>query len=261
MTLEKEPDPLRRIPTKHTSNLRAEIGALLRAARLKRGQSLDAVAQQTRISKRYLEALENDRFEQFPAIVYLRGFLKSYCEYLEVDFENIWTTLDQSPVEPPEPTQAGPGPAPAPADSAPPQAHRLATPASHAGSQDSSGAAGAISLAVVLALGLIVWLIKDSQGPAPVATGAAPVALQPVPRAVDPLLEIRLNTDAWLMVSIDGRMVFEGRAPRGARQEWKPNKLVTVRTTEPAALDLVLNGSPIAIGAPSPEGEYRIVIP
>jgi ribosome-binding protein aMBF1 (putative translation factor) len=63
MTLEQEPDPLRRIPTKHTSALRAEIGPILRAARLKRGQSLEAVAQQTRISKRFLEALEENRFE------------------------------------------------------------------------------------------------------------------------------------------------------------------------------------------------------
>ena len=54
MTLEQEPDPLRRIPTKHTAALRAEIGPILRAARLKRGQSLEAVAQQTRISKRFL---------------------------------------------------------------------------------------------------------------------------------------------------------------------------------------------------------------
>lgn len=94
MSLDKEPDPLRRIPTKHTTALRAEIGPILRAARLKRGQSLEAVAQQTRISKRFLEALEENRFEQFPAVVYLRGFLKGYCEHLDVNFEEIWNMLN-----------------------------------------------------------------------------------------------------------------------------------------------------------------------
>ncbi|MDP3542790.1 MAG: helix-turn-helix transcriptional regulator, partial [Elusimicrobiota bacterium] len=107
MTLDKEPDPLRRIPTKHPTALRAEIGPILRAARLKRGQSLEAVAQQTRISKRFLEALEDNRFEQFPAVVYLRGFLKSYCEHLDVNFEEIWGMLNATPA-PEQPAEAAP---------------------------------------------------------------------------------------------------------------------------------------------------------
>ncbi len=321
MALEQEPDPLRRIPVKHTADLKAEIGSVLRAARLKRGQSLEAVAQQTRISKRFLEALENDRFEQFPAVVYLRGFLKGYCEHLEVDFEALWAKLEEAQAaaapaadpnapaaapaskEPPHaftaagraslhthPTPANPAthtsagaaaakaPTPAPAEAAPAKkeaAHRA--PAAHAPAHHApahadahahaaahhggGGATGAIVLAVVLGLGLAVWVYKDQSKPAAVVQTTAPVALQPLPRAVEPKLVIKLKNDAWLSVSLDGQTVFEGRAPRGAAQEWKPAKTAILRTTEPAALELELNGAVLPLPEPGPDGEYKVEIP
>ncbi len=247
MTLEQEPDPLRRIPTKHTTALRAEIGPILRAARLKRGQSLEAVARQTRISKRFLEALEENRFEEFPAVVYLRGFLKGYCEHLEMNFEEIWSMLNSAAAAAEAPAVAGPTTpqtAPTPAPPAPAQ---------------GSGATGAIALAVALALGLAVYLFKDQDKDA--AAPATPAALQPMPRAIEPKLIVRLKNDAWLRVSVDGMVVFEGRAPRGALQEWKPSKFVDLRTTEPAALELSLNGQAATLGAPGPDGQYRVEIP
>ncbi len=274
MTLDKEPDPLRRIPTKHTTALRAEIGPILRAARLKRGQSLEAVAQQTRISKRFLEALEENRFEQFPAVVYLRGFLKSYCEHLDVNFEEIWAMLNAAPAEPeapapaaapaaaagtPAPRTATPAPAPkkehAPAAHAPDRGH---APATHAG---GSGATGAIVLAVLLAIGLGVFLFKDQSRPPEEPAQTAPAMIQPLERSVEPVLTVRLKSDAWLRVSVDGQVVFEGRAPRDAVQEWKPVKFVELRTTEPSALELALNGQPVPLGEPGPDGQYRVEIP
>lgn len=285
MTLDKEPDPLRRIPTKHPTALRAEIGPILRAARLKRGQSLEAVAQQTRISKRFLEALEENRFEQFPAVVYLRGFLKSYCEHLDVNFEEIWGMLNSAEPEPTPPaaefTAGGPRatndspashvktPAPkqthAPAHGhAPAAAHAPAhTPAhGHAPEAHAGGSAtGAIALAVLLAIGLGVFLFKDQSKPAPEPAQTAPAMIQPLARAIEPALTVRLLSDAWLRVSVDGQVVFEGRAPREAVQEWKPVKFVELRTTEPAALELSLNGQPVALGEPGPDGQYRVEIP
>lgn len=274
MTLDQEPDPLRRIPTKHTTALRAEIGPILRAARLKRGQSLEAVAQQTRISKRFLEALEENRFEQFPAVVYLRGFLKGYCEHLDVNFDEIWGMLNAAP-EAPEaaaadatPTVPG-GAVHAPKADAKPAAKAHApshghAPAAHGDAHagfDASGATGAIVLAVLLALGLAVYLFKDSGKPAATAANQAPAAMQPMPRAVEPKLVVRLKNDAWLRVSVDGQVVFEGRAPKDAVQEWKPSKFVDLRTTEPAALELSLNGQPTPLPAAGADGQYRVEVP
>lgn len=272
MTLEQEPDPLRRIPTKHTTSLRAEIGPILRAARLKRGQSLESVAQQTRISKRFLEALEENRFEQFPAVVYLRGFLKGYCEHLDVNFDEVWAMLNPATPEPAAEGAAAPAadgkaaPAPAAAHAHAPapaaHGHAHAPAASHGdGSHASTGAAPAMILAAVLGIALAVWLFKDQGKPAN-APSATPAALQPVARAVEPKLLIRLKDDAWLRVSLDGQVVFEGRAPRDAAQEWKPAKFVDIRTTEPAALELTLNGMTLPpLTTPGPDGQYRVEIP
>ena len=279
MSLDKETDPLRRIPTKHTTALRAEIGPILRAARLKRGQSLEAVAQQTRISKRFLEALEDNRFEQFPAVVYLRGFLKGYCEHLDVNFDEIWTmlTVEPPPADSADSADAPAAPAPAPSDkpATPQPAHHVKTSAApavkhappthghtpHPAPPHGSGATGAIALAVALAIGLGVYLFQNGGHEAAAPAPSAPAALQPLPRAIEPRFVVRLKTDAWLRVSVDGQIVFEGRAPRDAVQEWKPVKFVDLRTTEPAALDLSLNGQPVTLGAPGADGQYRVEIP
>jgi cytoskeleton protein RodZ len=63
----------------------ADIGSTLRTARTARGLSIEQVAQDTRISARFLEALESERFDSLPAPVYVRGFLRSYATYLRLD--------------------------------------------------------------------------------------------------------------------------------------------------------------------------------
>jgi cytoskeletal protein RodZ len=61
------------------------IGASLREARLKRGLDMDAVQRALRIRRRYLEAMEDDRFDLIPGEVYARGFLREYAEFLGLD--------------------------------------------------------------------------------------------------------------------------------------------------------------------------------
>ena len=63
----------------------ADIGTTLRDARTQRGLSIEQVSQDTRISARFLEALETERFDSLPAPVYVRGFLRSYASYLKLD--------------------------------------------------------------------------------------------------------------------------------------------------------------------------------
>ena len=63
----------------------AEIGYRLIRAREARGLTLEDAERDTRISRRYLEALECEQFEVIPAPVYARGFLRSYSQYLGMD--------------------------------------------------------------------------------------------------------------------------------------------------------------------------------
>lgn len=61
------------------------IGEALIRAREARGRTLDDAERDTRIARRYLQALEDERFDLTPAPVYARGFLRSYCQYLGID--------------------------------------------------------------------------------------------------------------------------------------------------------------------------------
>lgn len=65
------------------------IGARLRAAREQKGQSLDTIARETNIARRYLAALEEEDFAAFPGEPYLLGFLRNYADYLGVESEGL----------------------------------------------------------------------------------------------------------------------------------------------------------------------------
>jgi flagellar biosynthesis protein FlhG len=60
-------------------------GARLRRARLLRGVEVEDVASATKINPAYLRFLEADRFDDLPAIVYVRGFVAAYARFLGLD--------------------------------------------------------------------------------------------------------------------------------------------------------------------------------
>ncbi|MEO8538984.1 MAG: helix-turn-helix transcriptional regulator [bacterium] len=70
----------------------AGIGEALRSTRERRGLSIEEVARDTRISPRFLEALEAEQFDELPAPVYVRGFIRSYASYLKLEPQPL---LDQ----------------------------------------------------------------------------------------------------------------------------------------------------------------------
>jgi cytoskeleton protein RodZ len=65
------------------------IGEQLRAAREARGLSLEQVADDTNIAKRYLSAMEEENFSVFPGDPYIIGFLRNYSEYLGLDASGL----------------------------------------------------------------------------------------------------------------------------------------------------------------------------
>ena len=62
-----------------------EIGGSLREARLKRGLTAADVQKAIRIRDRYLQALEEERWELLPGDAYVKGFLRTYADYLGLD--------------------------------------------------------------------------------------------------------------------------------------------------------------------------------
>src|SRR5919199_2032621 len=62
-----------------------EIGNSLREARLRQHLDFDDAEQATKIRGKYLRALEDEQFDLLPAETYVRGFLRTYAEFLGLD--------------------------------------------------------------------------------------------------------------------------------------------------------------------------------
>ena len=74
---------------------------MLQRARQARGLTLEEVERDTRISHRYLQALENENFGLLPAPVYARGFLRTYARYLGLEPANLLPLFPVGYVEEP----------------------------------------------------------------------------------------------------------------------------------------------------------------
>jgi flagellar biosynthesis protein FlhG len=67
-------------------------GPRLRRARLRRGIDIDEIATVTKVRTTYLECLEEGRFEDLPARVYVRGFVGAYARAIGLDSERVTET-------------------------------------------------------------------------------------------------------------------------------------------------------------------------
>ncbi len=67
----------------------ASFGTWLRRQREMREIDLRDIASQTKISLRYLKAMEADRFDILPAPVFARGFLKEYSRYVGLNADEV----------------------------------------------------------------------------------------------------------------------------------------------------------------------------
>jgi cytoskeleton protein RodZ len=65
------------------------FGEILRSSREKKGYSLEQVARDTNIARKFLTALEEEDLAIFPGDPYLIGFLKNYSEYLGLDPDEL----------------------------------------------------------------------------------------------------------------------------------------------------------------------------
>ena len=67
------------------------LGEKLKTARDAKGVTLTQAEEETKIRRRYLEALENEEYDIIPGVVYTKGFLKTYAAYLGLDIDEIMT--------------------------------------------------------------------------------------------------------------------------------------------------------------------------
>jgi hypothetical protein len=62
-----------------------EIGNSLREARMRQGLDYNQVELATKIRAKYIRALEEEQFEVLPSGTYIKGFLRSYADFLGLD--------------------------------------------------------------------------------------------------------------------------------------------------------------------------------
>lgn len=63
----------------------SRVGEMLRRAREEKGLSIAEIANALCIRSTHLQALEQGSYAELPALVYARGFVRSYAEYLKLD--------------------------------------------------------------------------------------------------------------------------------------------------------------------------------
>ena len=64
-------------------------GPVLRKIRESRGLDLAEISQRTKISERHLRSIEEERFSEMPAAVYVRGFVTEYARMLRIDASRV----------------------------------------------------------------------------------------------------------------------------------------------------------------------------
>ena len=79
------------------------LGEALKALREKAGIELEVIAEETKVSRRVFEALENGRYQILPEKVFCRNFLRQYLEMIGADpgpwlrrFDLAWDHFEES---------------------------------------------------------------------------------------------------------------------------------------------------------------------
>ncbi len=74
---------------------RDSIGDFLRSERETRRLSIEEVSSTTRIPRKALESLEEDRFEDLPSGVFVRGFIKAYASAVDISADEVLARFDE----------------------------------------------------------------------------------------------------------------------------------------------------------------------
>lgn len=72
-----------------SSNADSGVGKILREAREEQGLSIDDIANQLCIRAVHLRAIEDGDYDTLPALVYARGFVRSYADFLSLNQDDI----------------------------------------------------------------------------------------------------------------------------------------------------------------------------
>jgi hypothetical protein len=213
-----------------------EIGNSLREARLRQTLDFPEIEQATKIRGKYLRALEDEQFDVLPAQTYVKGFLRSYAEYLGLDGQLYVDEYNSRFVVGEEESPARP--------------RRSAPPSRGVQVQSRVVLLTLLGIAAVTALVIVAWTRGEPQKKEPVGLGGTPAKTPAVthqPRTTTNALRLIVTAkrgNCWLEVhsgSATGRILFQGTLELGQRKLFTGRKL-WITLDRPENLGTVLNG-------------------
>ena len=219
-----------------------EIGNSLREARLRRHIDFVDAEHGTKIRAKYLRALEDERFELLPSHTYIKGFLRSYADYLGLDGQLYVDEYNSRFVIGEE--------------EAPVRARRV--PAARARRTDRRESnivlLALIAIGLVTALVIVAWRFGGPES-APVhglttsSSEQRPAA--PIPQAAGTArLELRATRgNSYLLVrkgSALGEVLYQGTLERGQKQRFD-GQVLWVRLETPQNVLIRRNGNRVRL--------------
>jgi cytoskeletal protein RodZ len=230
-----------------------EIGSSLREARLRQGVDFPEIEQSTKIRGKYLRALEDEQFDLLPAQTYVKGFLRSYAEYLGLDgqlyvdeYNSRYVVGEEdTPLRMRRPSQRAPRP-------------RV---------ESRVVLLTLLGIALVTALVIVAWTRggQENQAIPGLATQQTTTQAKPVTPATRPKrpvvarLEVTAALDSsWLQVhrgSVTGPIVYQGTLEKGQKQLFVGRRL-WIDVGRPEVIRATLNGHVVRF----PTGGPKIVV-
>jgi hypothetical protein len=244
-----------------------EIGNTLREARLRRGLDIHDCEAETKIRAKYLRAMEEEQFDLMPSPTYVRGFLRSYAEFLDLDGQLVLDEYESrfGDYDARQARENGIERRPPPRRPGPSQRR-------HRRRRRTELRLLWLAIGGVVAVALLVWLgvgSGDSPAPLPPAPAAAPQASAPAQApAVEPdtasqegpvrvkktpiVLTGTGTIGSWVQVrgrDEKGRVVFERILAPGQAKVFMVVDGIWVRAANPGELQVTVKGKPVELDA------------
>ncbi len=235
------------------------LGPYLRNAREAKGLDLRDAAQQTRISINYLKAIEEEDFAKLPGEVFVKGFLKNYARFLQLNESEVmerYASLTRPAVvaagQKSEKAKAQPAaPQPAAAPQAAPEPERTVK-----ASWEPYLWAGI----AIIALGALLFIVlperhhrqKEPSQPASRPTETTSIVTSPASTAAPEklYLDIIAIEDVWVLVRTDSSPQKKAVLKKGESITWSADSRFLVSYGSIGAVKLVLNGKELSVAGP-----------
>ncbi|MHB9053165.1 MAG: helix-turn-helix domain-containing protein [Thermoleophilia bacterium] len=202
-----------------------EIGTTLRDARVRSDISLQRAEDETKIRVKYIQAMENEDFDVLPAGTYVKGFLRTYAEYLDLDAQLLIDEYND---------RFGSGEHREHLIQPPRTAKTEAAPKTHRKHQTNYILVAILAVVIIAVLAYLGWGNASSEKPslvtttetgvsvetAPVTTPAAatPTQTQTAPAQLQSITFAATSSSNWIEVrgnNADGEVVWAGTLSSG----------------------------------------------